>query len=117
MVDSISGLPIAEITTTANVSDSAITIPFLKEVDQWFSLKETYFLADKGYDTKAIHNFVHKDLKGHAFIPLNPRGTKNPTILPSGNIVCDAGLSMHKDGRQYFEDYTKQKFCWSLGNG
>ena len=111
LVDSISGLPIFEFTSPANTSDSEATIPLLKNVNSWFSLGETYFIADKGYDTKAIHNFVRDDLLGHAFIPLNPRGKKGKKLLPAGNVICDAGLAMHKDGRQYFSDRIKQKFC------
>ncbi len=58
ITDSISGLPIAEITVTADLADSSIIIDFLKETDKWFSLKEAYFIADKAYDTKDIHNFI-----------------------------------------------------------
>ncbi len=41
-------------------------IDFLKDTNQWFSLKETYFIGDKAYDTKDIHNFIRYDLDGHA---------------------------------------------------
>jgi transposase len=112
LTDAISGLPIAEMTTTADIPELSITVDFLRETDQWFSLKETYFIADKGFDTKDIHNFVFKDLNGHAFIPLNPRSsTKEKKTLNDQNIICEAGLAMHKDGRQYFDSYIKQKFC------
>jgi len=111
LTDAISGLPIAEITTTADVKEMSITVDFLKNTDSWFSLKEIYFIADKGFDTKDIHNFIRYDLNGHAFIPLNKRNTKNHTQLPNGNVLCDAGLAMHKDGKQYFDSYIKQKYC------
>ncbi|SIN89730.1 Transposase DDE domain-containing protein, partial [Peptoclostridium litorale DSM 5388] len=68
LVDAVSGLPIFEVTKPANITDSGVTIPLLKDVHGWFSLKETDFIADKGYDTKAIYNFVHDELQGHAFI-------------------------------------------------
>lgn len=111
LTDAISGLPIAEITTTAEVSESSMIIDFLKDTNQWFSLKETYFIGDKAYDTKDIHNFIRYDLDGHAFIPLNPRNSKEKKMLNDSNVICEAGLAMHKDGKQYFDSYIKQKFC------
>ena len=111
LTDAISGLPIAEITTTADIKELSITVDFLKSTNDWFSLNELYFIADKGYDTKDINNFVRYFIKGHAFIPINPRGSKKHRILPSGNVLCDAGLAMQKDGKQYFDDRIKQKFC------
>ncbi|WP_432402330.1 transposase [Wukongibacter sp. M2B1] len=111
LADAISGLPIAEVTTPANVLELTMSIDFLKNTNEWFSLKESYFIADKGYDTKDINNFVRYNLDGHAFIPLNPRNSKEHITLPSGNVLCDAGLAMHKDGKQYFDDKIKQKFC------
>lgn len=111
LTDAISGLPIDELTTTADIPELSITVDFLKDTNKWFSLKETYFIADKGFDTKAIHNFVRYDLHGQAFIPLNPRATKKDITFTGDNIVCEAGLAMHKDGRQYFDSYIKQKFC------
>lgn len=111
LTDAISGLPIAEITTTADVSESSMIIDFLKDTNQWFSLNETYFIADKAYDTKDIHNFIRYNLDGHAFIPLNPRNSKKKKMLNNSNVICEAGLAMHKDGKQYFDSYIKQKFC------
>ena len=112
LVDAISGLPIFEITRPANITDSEVTIPLLEDVNSWFSLKETDFIADKGYDTKAIHNFFHNELCVHAFIPLNLRGTKKKNQIEASNIICDASLAMHKNGRQYYPDRIKQKFTY-----
>ncbi len=73
LVDAVSGLLIFEITRPANITDSEVAIPLLKERCKihGFSLKETDFIADKGYDTKEIYNLVHDGLQVHAFIPLN----------------------------------------------
>jgi len=112
LVDAISGLPIAEITTPANVSDSGIAVSILKDTHSWLSLDETYFIADKGYDVRDIYNYVCNELHGHCFIPLNQRSSKKKRkSLSSDNLLCDAGLAMHKDGRQYLKSYIKQKFC------
>ncbi|MGE5631713.1 MAG: transposase [Caulobacteraceae bacterium] len=111
LVDAITGLPIAEVTTTANITDSEIAIPLLKSTHSWLPLDETYFIADKGYDVRDIYNFVHNELHGHCFIPLNQRRTKkNLNSLTCGNPICDAGFAMQKDGRQYLKGSIKQKF-------
>ena len=62
-------------------------------------MSECSFLADKAYDVKAIYNTVHDTYNGDCFIALNKRNTKSPKKLPSGNIICEAGLAMHKDGK------------------
>lgn len=111
LVDAISGLPIAEITTTANIADSEIAIPLLRNIHSWFPLDETFFIADKGYDIKDIYNYVYNELHGHCFIPLNQRNSKkNRKSIPCGNLICDAGFAMIKDGRQYLSGSIKQKF-------
>lgn len=99
LVDCISGLPLYELTTPGNIADSAVAAEILAAADQTISLKECAFLADKGYDVKSIYNIVKTVYEGEAFIPLNPRGTKDSKALSAGNPVCAAGLAMHKDGK------------------
>lgn len=36
---------------------------------------------------------------------------KTPKKLPAGNILCDAGLAMNKDGKFSDNDRTRQKYC------
>ena len=111
MCDPIVGLPIYEQTITADNADSVKTIDILTEINKKFNLVGTKFIADKAYDTKAIHNFVRFDLKGFAYIARNNRNTKKTSIISTDNVLCEAGLTMHKDGKQYFEDRVKYKFC------
>ena len=59
LVDCMSGLPVCELTTGANVSDSSVTLEILKRANFFFPLAECSFLADKAYDVKAIYNAVH----------------------------------------------------------
>ena len=47
---------------------------------------------------------------GEAFIPLKKRNSKSKA-LPAGNLICDAGLAMHKDGKTTDNNRTRQKFC------
>lgn len=111
LVDCISGLPIYELTTPGNIADSAVAAEILAAADQTISLKECAFLADKGYDVKSIYNTVKSVYEGEAFIPLNPRSTKDSKALSDGNPVCAAGLAMHKDGKTTDNGRTRQKFC------
>ena len=111
LVDCISGLPLYELTTPGNVADSSVAAEILAAADQTISLKECAFLADKGYDVKSIYNTVKTVYEGEAFIPLNPRGTKDSKALSAGNPVCAAGLAMHKDGKTTVNGRTRQKYC------
>lgn len=111
LVDCISGLPLYELTTPANIADSTVTEEILAAANKVLPLRECTFLADKGYDSKAIYNLVKEVYEGEAVIPLNKRGTKTPKKLPAGNFVCEAGLAMHKDGKTKDNGRTRQKFC------
>lgn len=110
LVDCISGLPICKLTTGANVSYSSVTLDMLKKANSFLPLAECSFLADKAYDVKAIYNTVRDTYNGDCFIALNKRNTKNPKKLPSGNIICEAGLAMHKDGNLSDNGRTRQKY-------
>lgn len=111
LVDCISGLPLYELTTPGNIADSSVAAEILASADQTISLKECAFLADKGYDAKSIYNTVKTVYDGEAFIPLNPRGTKDSKALSAGNPVCEAGLAMRKDGKTTDNGRTRQKYC------
>ena len=112
LVDCISGLPLYELTTPANISDSTVAKEILDAANRIVPMKECTFLADKGYDVTAIYDHVRMVYEGDCFIPINKRGTKNPEKLPSGNPICEAGLAMHKDGKTS-DGYggLRQKFC------
>lgn len=111
LVDCISGLPIYELTTTANTADSSVALDILSDTHSFLSIKECTFLADKGYDVKNIYNQVHLLYDGECIIPLNTRNTKDTKLLPTGVPVCQAGLAMNRDGKCYDRNRIKQKFC------
>lgn len=90
LVDCITGLPISEITTTADVADSTVVEDILIQTNNFLSIEECYFIADKTYDVKAVYNLVKDVYHGDCFIPINKRNTKNPKKLPSGHPICDA---------------------------
>lgn len=111
LVDCISGLPLYELTTPANTADVSVVSDILRSANAVLPLRECTFLGDKGYDAKAVYNLVKDVYEGDAVIPLNKRGTKDPQKIPAGNLLCDAGLAMHKDGKTTDNGRTRQKFC------
>uniref|UniRef100_UPI003FF128CD transposase n=1 Tax=Faecalibacterium prausnitzii TaxID=853 RepID=UPI003FF128CD len=110
-MDCISGLPLYELTTQANIMDSTVAVDILAAANQILPLQGCSFLADKGYDAKIIYNTMKSVYEGEAFIPLNPRGTKASEAISVGNPICAAGLAMHKDGKTTDNHRTRQKFC------
>ena len=111
LVDCISGLPIDEITTTAEVADSSVALDILADTHRFLPITECTFLADKGYDVKNIYNQISHLYNGECIIPLNKRNTKNTHLLPAGVPSCKAGLAMKRDGRCYDQNRIKQKYC------
>ena len=111
LVDCITGLPIFEMTTTADVADSTVTLDILSQTNDFLSVKECTFLADKGYDVKTIYNTVKDIYHGECFIPINKRNTNNSKKLSTGHPICEAGLAMHKDGKFSDNGRTRQKYC------
>ena len=114
LVDCISGLPLYELTTPANTMDSTVAKEILAAANSILPIWECTFLGDKGYDVKDVYNLVKDTYGGEAVIPLNKRNTKDPDKLPSGRLICDAGLAMHKDGRSFDNGRVRQKFCCPL---
>ena len=111
LVDCISGLPLYELTTPANMTDASVVPDILRSADAVLPLRECTFLGDKGYDVKTVYNLVKDAYEGEAVIPLNKRNTKNPEKLSIGNPICEAGLAMSKDGKTTDNGRTRQKFC------
>ncbi len=111
VLDCISGLPLYELTTTANLSDNSVALQVLHNTNKTIPLENCTLIADKGYDIKAIYNTVKTLYSGNCVIPLNPRNKKEPKMLSTGNIICDAGFAMHKDGKYFSEGRYRQKYC------
>ena len=112
LVDCISGLPLYELTTPANVHDASVTEDILAGAKTVLPIDECTFIGDKAYDEKHVYNTVKDLYRGDAVIPLNKRNTKDPARLPSGNPICEAGFAMHKDGKTTDgHGGLRQKFC------
>ena len=112
LIDCISGLPLYELTTPANVADASPAKDILSASNQILPIRECTFLADKGYDVRDLYNTVKDVYEGEAVIPLNNRSTKKPKKLAVGNPICDAGLALIKDGKTPDgHGGLRQKFC------
>lgn len=116
VVDCISGLPIFEMTTGANIYDSAVAVDILEKSNAVIPIRECTFIADKAYDTKQIYNTVKEVYDGECVIPLNKRNTKNPKKLGSGSVVCEAGLLMNKCGKNRTGGRLRQKYSCPFKN-
>ena len=116
LVDCITGLPIFELTTTADVADSTVALDILNQTNSFLPVNECTFIADKAYDVKAIYNTVKDVYEGDCVIPLNKRNTKNSKKLSSGHPICEAGLAMNKDGKCRSEGRVRQKYCCPFRN-
>jgi hypothetical protein len=110
LVDCITGLPIYELTTTADVADCTVALDILERTNYFLSVQECSFIGDKAFDVKDIYNSVKNLYDGECFIPINPRNTKDLKLLPIGHPLCDAGLAMNKDGKDTSRNRTRQKF-------
>ena len=69
LVDCITGLPLCELTTGADVADSTVALDILEKTNQYLSVEECTFIADKAYDVKAIYNTVRDVYHGDCVIP------------------------------------------------
>lgn len=83
LIDAQSGVLIALITGDGTTHDSKVAIPLLKRARPWLK-KCGYVLADKGYDSMDIVEYIAKALKAKASIPIkdtNQKGSKNQKKL------------------------------------
>lgn len=109
--DSLSELPVFELTKPANVFDSKVTVPAFKELKKNFKFKPKGILGDAAHDTNAIRKYIRKTLKAKDFIPINPRSTKQDIKFTKHNTrVCVAGLEMYPWGAFKDRGRTRRKF-------
>ncbi|KLO22524.1 hypothetical protein X274_07925 [Marinitoga sp. 1155] len=94
-VISFLNIPIFTIVTPASTSDSSIFNLLLKLVMGCLEFTGSKVLADKGYDSSRIYDFVHLVFDGSAFIPLRSNSVQ---YMPKGD--CGVDLELHS---QYFE--------------
>lgn len=109
--DAESELPLAEITKPANVHETTLLIPQLRYLKNTFKLSPKAVIADSGYDSASIIDYVVKDLKAKPVIAKNPRGAKNPKVKlsPKGTPICIAGFEMISRGKYYDKEQNRMR--------
>jgi len=75
LIDAQSGVLIALIIGDGTTHDSQVAIPLLKRARPWLK-KCGYVLADKGYDSMDIVEYIAKQLKAKASIPIKETNQK-----------------------------------------
>jgi len=95
------GICLVEKTLPNNITDQEVAFSLIKELKRRYRFKTgAIFIADKAYDVKDLYTFIVEQLKSTAYIPINPRNTKDDkTFGPHGCPLCDAGLEMKSAGK------------------
>lgn len=93
-----------------------MSIYLLENTNDAIPVKECTLIVDKEYDIKKIYNTVKNVYDGDCVIPLNSRNKKKPNMTIVGNIVCESGFAIHKDGKDYSGGRCRQKYCCPFKN-
>ena len=106
------GIALVEITLPNNISDQEVALKLLRELKRRYKLKKGFlFLADKAYDVRELYTFIVEEMKGNAYIPINPRNQQDDkTFGPHGCPICDAGIEMKSTGRWNEGNRERLKF-------
>ena len=91
VVDFKTELPIALVFGAGNAQDSPLTLPLLKEActeHPQLARQCQYFVADGGYDTIDIFNFILQRLRALPTITKNPRNAADPTADLATDELC-----------------------------
>jgi hypothetical protein len=106
------GLCLVELTLPNNITDAKVAKRLIRALKRTYGVKKSaFFLADKAYDEKELYTFIVTQIKGQAFIRLNPRNQKEaPTMGPHGCPLCPAGMEMKSCGTVAEAHRTRIKF-------
>ena len=106
------GICLIELTLPNNISDQEAAFRLIKALKRLYGVKKnSLFLADKAYDVKELYDFIVGELKSKAYIPINPRNTRDgKTFGPHGCPLCDASLEMKSAGRCQEQRRQRIKF-------
>lgn len=116
LVDAKYGLPIFNLTLPANTADVKAAETLIQNAADFLALygKVKNLIADKGYDSNPFYEFVKNTLCANVIAPLKSNAK---TALFKGDIpLCEAGLTMHKDGHVYRKSGVRFKFCCPYKN-
>jgi len=109
--DSLTELPVFEITKPANIPDCKVTVPAFRELNRNFKFKPKGVLGDAAHDSSYIRKYIRHSLKAKDFIPINPRSTKQDIKFTKHNTrACIAGFEMYPWGKFKDRGRIRQKF-------
>lgn len=115
--DSLSELPVHEITKQANVAECKMFIPCFRNLFRNFKFTPKGVLGDAIHDTEYIRKFIRKNLKTKDFIPINPRATKKEIkFTPQNTRICIAGFEMYSWGKFKDRGRLRRKFVCPIHN-
>lgn len=75
LIDCETKFPLAVSITNGNAHDGTLAVPLLKKARRWLK-KAGYVVADKGYDDQDIVNWIVKELRRKAGIPIRKVGER-----------------------------------------
>jgi len=106
------GICLIELTLPNNIPDQEVAFRLIRALIRKYGLKKgCLFLADKAYDVKELYDFIVNQLESKAYIPINPRNTReDKTFGPHGCPLCAAGLEMKSAGRCSEPKRQRSKF-------
>ena len=109
---SIEGIPLVETTLPNTKTDVEVAKRLIKELKRLYKFKKgSIFIGDAAYDVRDLYELIITKMKCQAFIPINPRNSKEPqTSGPHGAPLCDADLEMSYDGLCRDRKNVKLKF-------
>ncbi len=94
------GIPLVTCTMPNNKTDAKVAKKLIKKLKKAYGFKKgACFIGDAAYDEREFYSFIVNEMKGKAFIPINPRNTKNDkTFSKKGIPLCNASLEMKSAG-------------------
>jgi hypothetical protein len=110
LLDSLHGLPVFNLTRTANCADVTIGEELAIKAAKLLGLKgkTKNLIGDKAFDSNPFYIAIKKSLGANVIAPLK---SNSKTALFDGAIpVCEAGFVMHRDGHIYREERVRFKF-------
>jgi len=112
ITDTLSELPVGEVTKPANVSESKMFIPLFSQIQEDFTLPIEGIIGDAIYDAESNFNFVVKELKAKPYIARNLRWESKSDIKIShkGGLICIAGFEMIYWGKFNDRGKIRKKF-------
>ena len=113
------GIPLVEVTLPNNQTDDKVAKKLLRKLVRIYGQKKgRLFIGDAGYDSRELYDFIVKQLKAEAFIPLNKRNQQPDKVLgPHGLPQCKAGLEMKSVGIAREPKRTRKKFRCPIVRG